>query len=151
MKKIFFILLLVVSSMTLFGCQSTEDPAGPGVTVSHENGRYRGVYIDRDGVEVVVQFNLVDNVVTAINFRALNYRGENYLTSDDPDIVGMRGQYQEAIDYLIDKDIREALVDLYNPGEMGISDFDLYTGASINSNKIVSAIRDALNRGVYSY
>ena len=145
MKKFVFVLLLVVSSIALFGCQSSEE------VVSYEDGRYRGVYVDSSGVEVVVQFDLVENVVTAISFRALNYSGENYRTSEDPSIVGLRGQYQEAIDYLKDKDIRVALVDLYNPEEIGISDFDAFTGATIRSNKIVSAVRDALNRGVYSY
>lgn len=145
MKKFIFVLLLFVSSTALIGCQSAEEVA------SYEDGRYRGVYIDSSGVEVVVQFDLVDNVVTAISFRALNYSGVNYRTSEDLNIIGLRGQYQEAIDYLKDKDIREALVDLYDPEEIGVGDFDAFTGATIRSNKIVSAVRDALNRGVYSY
>jgi len=144
MKKFFVLFALALVSVALVACDTTEE-------VSHEDGRYRGAYIDRDGQEVVVQFDLEDNVVTAFSFRALQYGGANYLDSDDPIISGIGEQHKQAAEHLIGQDIREALTDLYEPGDLDIDDVDGFSGATIRSNKIVSAVRDALNRGVYSY
>ena len=146
MKKILVVLFAFSTIFILAACgvQETE--------VSYEDGRYRGIYLDRDEVQVVVQFDLEDNVVTGISFRWLAYNGTDYRSSEDDTILAIRDQHQEAIDYLVGKDLREALMDLYSPGDIGVSDVsDAFTGATIRSNKIVSAIRDALNRGVYSY
>ena len=145
MKKILALFVLTLFSVALVACQTSEE-------TSYEDGRYRGVYIDRDEVQVVIQFDIEDNIVQSISFRWLAYGGTDYRASEDELIQAITAQHQEAIDYLIGKDIREALEDLYTPGEIGISDVsDAFTGATIRSNKIVSAIRDALNRGVYQY
>ncbi len=144
MKRLFLVLGLFVLTFTLAACQGETE-------TSYEDGRYRGIYVDRDEVQVVVQFDLEDNVVTSVSFRQLAYNGVDYRTSDDPTISGIRGQHEDAFEYLVGKDIREALEDLYTPGDLGLDDVDNFTGATIRSNKIVSAIRDALNRGVYSY
>ncbi len=144
MKKIIALLAVLMITFLLAACQGESE-------VNYENGRYRGVYIDRNEVQVVVQFDLEDNIVTAASFRWLAYSGTDYRASEDETIIGIRGQHVDALQYLVGKDIREALVDLYTPGELGLDDVDGFSGATIRSNKIVSAIRDALNRGVYSY
>ena len=43
------------------------------------------------------------------------------------------------------------LTDLYRTERIVATEVDGYTAATIRSSKIISAIRDGLNRGVYSY
>ncbi|MCG5517296.1 MULTISPECIES: FMN-binding protein [Ectothiorhodospira] len=47
----------------------------------------------------------------------------------------------------------EVIPELYSPGEVVTenAEVDGFTSATIRSSKVISAIRDALNRGVYSY
>ena len=144
MKKLLALLAVFVFAFALSACADGE---------SYEDGRYRGVYDDQGENQVTIQFDLEDNIIVNIRFRSLDYRGVDYLDDEaNETIQAIKDQHQEAIDYLIGKDIREALVDLYDPEAIGNSDVsDALTGATIRSNKIVSAIRDALNRGVYSY
>ena len=144
MKKILGLLLVFMVAFTLAACDGNDE-------VSYEDGTYRGVFIDRDEIQVVVQFTLEDNIVQAVSFRSLSYAGTDYLNTDDEIVEGIAQQHKDAFEHLVDKDIREALVDLYEPGELGLEDVDGRTGATIRSNKIISAVRDALNRGVYSY
>ena len=153
MKKILALFAVVLLSFTLAACDNGEEVNGEEVPeISYEDGRYRGVYIDRDEVQVVVQFDIEDNVVTSASFRWLAYGGTDYRASEDETIIAVRGQHEDALQHLVGKDIREALVDLYTPGELDIEDVsDVFTGATIRANKIVSAVRDALNRGVYSF
>ena len=143
MKKVFGLLIMIAFVFTLAACSDDE--------VSYEDGRYRGIYVDGDEIQVVVQFDLEDNIVESVRFRQLAYGGVDYQDSDDEVIQGMEQQHIDAFEHLIGKDIREHLDDLYEPGELDIDDVDGFTGATIRSNKIISAVRDALNRGVYSH
>jgi hypothetical protein len=59
----------------------------------------------------------------------------------------LAAEYKSLIDHLIGKDIRDSLSDLYKPGTI----VDAASGATLRAGKVISAIRDALNRGVYSY
>jgi len=120
---------------------------------SYEDGTYRGIFADGSEIQVSIQLSLVDNVVTAIRFRGLAYNDTDYRDSETDEVIaGLLVQHEELIDYLIGKDIRSAMDDLYQPGEIVDSTVaDTFTGATLRGNKIVSAIRDALSRGVYSY
>lgn len=40
---------------------------------------------------------------------------------------------------------------MYEPGDIVKEEVDGFTGATIRAGKIISAVRDGLNRGVYSY
>lgn len=144
MKKILGFLMAFAVVFTLAACGADDE-------VSYEDGRYRGIYVDGDEVQVVVQFDLEDNIVESVRFRQLYYGGVDYQDSDDAAIQGMEQQHIDAFEHLIGKDIRDHLDDLYEPGELGLDDVDGFTGATIRSNKIISAVRDALNRGVYSH
>ena len=124
----------------------------PAGDKDYEDGTYRGIFADRGDIQVALQFTLEDNVVTAISFRQLYHSGIDYLTSKEYSTVqGIREQHQALIDYLIGKDVRQALNDLYSPGEIVTEDVDGFTGATLRSGKVISAIRDGLNRGVYRY
>lgn len=118
---------------------------------NYEDGTYRGVFIDRAEVQVNVQFTLKNDIVESIRFRHLAWNGIDYLKDDNALVVGLLEQHQELVDYLVGKNINEHLADLYTPGEIVTSTVDAFTGATLRGNKIISAIRDGLNRGVYSY
>ncbi len=119
---------------------------------SYEDGTYRGIFADGSEIQVSIQLTLENNIVTAIRYRGLAYRGVDYRASEDEAIVGMLEQHEELIQYLVGKDIRSAMDDLRQPGEIvDTTVADTYTGATLRGNKVISAIRDALSRGIYSY
>lgn len=119
---------------------------------SFENGTYRGIFADRGDIQVAVEFKLEDNKITEISFRQLFYSGKDYRTEkEDVTMIGLREQHEALINHLVGKDVRTALNDLYTPGNIVTEDVDVFTGATLRSGKIISAIRDGLNRGIYKY
>ncbi|AKL97255.1 copper amine oxidase [Clostridium aceticum] len=119
---------------------------------NYENGTYRGIFADRGDIQVSVEFKLENNIVTDINFRQLYHGGKDYRTEkEDQVMIGLREQHEQLIQHLVGKDIRESLHHLYEPGNIVTEDVDTFTGATLRAGKIISAVRDALNRGVYKY
>lgn len=112
---------------------------------AYENGTYRGAYLNASEVEV--EFVLTDNVIESIRFRALGYKGSNYLKSEAAMEQNLAKQYQAVLDYLTGKPI-STLAEAYQPGNF-VEDVDTFSGATIRSSKIISAINSALARGVY--
>ena len=153
------ILILVTGFFAIRAQQNQEgqpDAVPEAGTQNYEDGTYRGSFIDRGHIQVNLQFTLEDNTVDEIEFRHLAYRDTDYMEEDEEDetIAGLRAQYEEAMNYLIDKDIRESLDDLYEPDEVITENevvADTFTAATVRTAKIRSAVRDALNRGVYVY
>ncbi len=139
--------LVCLTVLVLAGCQVAPEE---GAVVSFEDGTYRGIYLDRDEVQVNIQFTLVDNIIEDMNYRFLQYGGTDYLNTDNEDEETLYQQYLQVLEYLEDKDIRDSLVDAYTPGDF-VDDMDGLSGATVRANKVISAIRDGLNRGVYSY
>ncbi len=121
------------------------------LTDEYEDGTYRGFYSDRGIQEVSIQFTLHNHIIESIRFRHLAYGNVDFLDlAEDHALYEVSGQYRQAIEHLQGQDIRAAIGGLHNPGDF-VDDVDGSTGATIRANKIYSAIRDALNRGVYSY
>ena len=117
----------------------------------HEDGTYRGIFADGPDIQVNVEFTLADGIVTEARFRHLR-RDENYnLDADEEPYRSVVRQYHEALNHLVGKRLEDHLADLYRPGEIVVTEVDGYSGATIRSNKLISAIRDGLNRGVYAY
>ena len=115
-----------------------------GTIGEYEDGRYRGIYED----QVLIQFNLEDNVMKNINFRLLSHNGNNYLKMKEGDsLYPVYQQNLQALEYLEGKPL-SAIYDLYKPGDF-VKDIDTQSGATIRGSKILSAIKDALNRGIY--
>lgn len=143
------IFLLVIMMVTLLaGCRSQF--VRPEQR-TYEDGTYRGVYIEKDAVQVQIQFTLKEGTMTAASFRHL-WQDEHYrLKTDKEPYRSVIQQYQEALDHLVGKKLAEHLADLYRPGDIVTTRVDGYSGATIRANKMISAIRDGLNRGVYSY
>lgn len=134
----------------IVACQGGADLGGEEVT-THENGTYRGVFIDKDVIQVNVEFTLEEGVITAASFRHLRRDDDYFLETDSEPYKFVVTQYREALGYLIGKEIDKHLTDLYNPENVVATEVDGYTSATIRAQKIISAIRDGLNRGVYSY
>lgn len=118
----------------------------------HEDGTYRGVFVDEGIIQVNLQLTLKDGVVTKASFRHLVGAVPEYnLDNEEEPFRSVVAQYEEALQYLVGKPLAAHLPDLYDPGRVVTLEVDGYSGATIRSAKIISAIRDALNRGPYSY
>ena len=114
----------------------------------YADGVYRGSYMEGGAEEVALEFTLHNGVFTDICYRALAYKGEDYLSPDaSPAILQIAAQFQELLSYLEGKPV-SSVNDLYQPGNIA-SDADAFSGATIRSPKVISAIWDALNRHAY--
>jgi uncharacterized protein with FMN-binding domain len=115
----------------------------------YQDGTYRGVYGDSGDQQVSIQFKLEDGNVHDVSFRHLYYGGTDYRKLEEADpLYGILQQHQQLAEYLEGKPLN-SIADLHNPGEF-IEDVDVASGATMRSNKVYSAIRDGLNRGIYS-
>ncbi len=144
-------ILAVVASLLLAACAPRETgTAAEGR--SHPDATYRGAFIDEGVIQVNLQFTLVDGVVTEASFRHLvGAKPEYHLDTQQEPYRSVVAQYEEALQHLVGKPLRNHLADLYDPGSIIALEVDGYTGATIRSTKIISAVRDALNRGPYQF
>ncbi|KMQ50363.1 hypothetical protein CHISP_2726 [Chitinispirillum alkaliphilum] len=142
MKRYLILLVAAVVSVVVSGCFDSNKS-------SFADGVYRGAFFDRGEMEINIQFTLKSDTVTNISYRYLHYKGVDYLDSDEENTNIVYRQYRELAEYLIDRDIRESLDKLFNPSGIITIEADGVTGATIRSAKLISAIRDGLNRGVY--
>ncbi len=144
--------VLVVGGILLWSACSGERPVTHAEERPHEDGTYRGAFIDEGLIQVNVQFTLESGVVTAASFRHLvGAIPEYHLENPEEPYRSVVAQYEEALQYLVGKPLAIHLKDLYNPGAIVSLEVDGYSGATIRSGKILSAVRDALNRGPYQY
>ena len=115
---------------------------------SYANGVYRGSYMEDGGEEVALEFTLSDNSFASLNYRTLQYKGEDYLANDASDPAKrIVQQFETLLHYLEGKPV-SAVSDLYRPGEIA-PDVDGFSGATIRAPKVISAIWDALGRRAY--
>ncbi len=153
MRREFLLLIAViiasVSALIIF--RPPADVVLSPVIAVYEDGTYRGGFMDLGTIQINLQFTLADGVVTDAEFRHLRRDDDYYLGTEIEPYRSVVAQYQEALDYLVGKNLSDHLEDLYRPGDFVTTEVDGYSGATIRSNKIISAVRDALNRGVYSY
>lgn len=151
-KSVIGLGLLIVGCVFAISCTEEKPVFENMETYEHEDGTYRGSFIDRGIIQVNIQFILVDGVIREATFRHLQgieppYHSDN----EDEPYKSVIQQYEEALQYLVGKPVSDHLVDLYEPGDLVETEVDGYTGATIRSKKIISSIRDALSRGVYRY
>lgn len=115
---------------------------------TYDDGTYRGIYSDAGEMQVSIQFKLENNTVSDVRFRHLAYSGTDFRKLEEADaLYGITQQHEQIIEYLEGKPL-ESIFDLYTPGDF-IEDVDTFTGATIRGNKVFSAMKDALNRGIY--
>ncbi|MCC5845267.1 MAG: hypothetical protein JJU05_13545 [Verrucomicrobia bacterium] len=123
-----------------------------GVQKSLEDGTYRGGFMDEGTIQVNLEFTLESGIVTEASFRHLvGADPAYYLDVEDEPYRSVVRQYDDALQHLVGKPLLDHLPDLYHPETIVRTEVDGYSAATIRSNKIISSIRDALNRGVYSY
>ena len=115
---------------------------------TYADGFYRGSYMEGGGEEVVLEFAIKGDVFQEIEYRTLHYKGENYLAQDASKYArDIAFQFQTLIDYLVGKPVA-SVNDLYRPGEIA-PDVDVFSGSTLRSPKVISAIWDALGRHAY--
>jgi len=150
-KHASMIIFGVVSSLLLAAC-TTPQPKTISEARSHPDATYRGAFIDEGIIQVNLEFTLVDGIVTEASFRHLVGAIPEYnLENQQEPYRSVVAQYEEALQHLVGKPLRDHLADLYDPGRIIALEVDGYTGATIRSTKIISAVRDALNRGPYQF
>ncbi len=150
-QRIQWLSFLVIGLIPFVSCVG-RPPHRNAELFRHEDGTYRGVFLDEDQIQVGVEFTLNNGLVTHAGFRHLDRGDGNYhLATEEEPYRSVIAQYQEALDHLVGKPLSEHLPDLYEPGRIVQTEVDGYTGATIRANKVLSAIRDGLNRGVYQY
>lgn len=122
-----------------------------GEGVNYDSGTYRGDFTF-GGQQVVIEFDLKDNKFEKLSYRLLSYKGVDYKAAKEGKDKHVLDQFNGLLNYLKGKDIRTSLTALYHPAlivsDLG-SGVDAVTGATVRSGKVVSAIQNALSRGVY--
>ena len=114
----------------------------------YADGTYRGAYRESGGEEVALEFTIRDNHFVSVDYRTLQYKGEDYLSDTAGESARrIAGQFQALIDYLVGKEIASVNA-LYRPGEIA-ADVDGFSGATLRAPKVISAIWDGLNRHAY--
>lgn len=109
------------------------------------DGIYRGSFYDSGIEQVGIQFKVIDNHFIDFEFTSLSYKNGDYLSFNATQSQkAILFQFEQLIVYLKGKPL-EALNDLYNPENI-VNDNDAVTGATIRSNKLISAIHDGFNR-----
>lgn len=115
----------------------------------YDDGTYRGIFTDGGDMQISIQFQLSNNNIQDVSFRHLYYAGTDYRSLEEgDDLYPIAQQHQQIVEYLEGKPL-ETIFDLYTPGDF-IDDVDAMSGATIRGNKVFSAMKDALNRGIYS-
>ncbi len=146
------LVVLFLGCLLAFSCADNKPAFKNMEKYAHEDGTYRGSFIDEGLFQVSVQFILVDGVVREASFRYLQgVKQPYYLENEEEPYRLVIQQYEEALQYLVGKPLSDHLVHLYEPGDLVQTQVDGYSGATIRSEKIISSIRDGLSRGVYRY
>lgn len=115
---------------------------------AYADGTYRGAYMEDGGEQVALEFTLRDNRFTAVSFRTLQYEGVDYLAGElTAAQEQIAAQFKQLIDYLVGREV-SAVNDLYLPGNIA-GDTDAFSGATLRSPKVISAVWDGLNRHAY--
>lgn len=114
----------------------------------YADGTYRGSYMEDGYEQVALEFELKNGLFSSAAYRALNYKGTDYLSAEaSVPVQQVKGQFEQLIAYLVGKDVA-SVNDLYQPGQI-VSDTDAFSGATIRAPKVISAVWDALNRHAY--
>lgn len=130
--------------------RGTYKPAGESSRAigEYKDGTYRGLFSDGGTQQVSIQFNLENNTLKDLSYRHLFYKDTNFGQAKPEDKhYPVLLQNQQILDYLSGKPL-VTIFDLHKPGNF-ITDIDTYTGATVRASKVLSAIRDGLNRGPY--
>lgn len=107
-------------------------------SAKYQDGTYRGFFPE----EVVVEFELKNDVVTSAKYRALSYKKTDYLKEES--VKGLKDQYDALLTYATGKNVDEAMKGMYEPGKIEKA------GATIRATKVRAAIKDGLIHDAYA-
>lgn len=148
MKRLYSIITVFLLLGLLAGCGLFGDDNGEEVS-TYLDGRYRGTYEDRGEQQISIQFALEDEIISNVSYRWLYHSGNDYRQMDESHpLWGVKLQHDQIAENLEGKHISE-IASLHNPEDFA-DDVDGFAAATIRGNKIYSAMRDALNRGLYT-
>ena len=105
----------------------------------YPDGTYRGAFVNPS--ELDITFEVKNNKFVKFKFNALGYKGNDYSAAAENNVSS---QYKELADYLVGKEVWD-LKPLYTPDNI-IKELDKNL---VVSGKLISAINDGLNRGVF--
>lgn len=117
------------------------------------DGTYRGSFSDGGYEQVGIEFKLKQQQMTELKFYTLTYKGVDYLKATDAPTVQLKELYQLLANSLLNTNLSAQLEALYKPGTVVAAmkpGVDATTGATLRSGKLISAVRDGLNRGPYA-
>ena len=109
-------------------------------TANLKDGVYRGAYIFPS--EVAVQFTINGNKISNLEYLSLKLEDKDYLK--DETFKDIKAKYEAVLQHLEGKDVRNSLSDLYSRDKLPET-----VDNSVEVGKIISAIHDAFNRGVF--
>lgn len=127
MKKL-LILATVLASVSAFASK-------------YQDGIYRGLYISKQDTEVEIQFKLQNDVIQDATYRALTYKGNDWLKN--PEYVAKNSGYLKVLEDIKGKNIDKVMPTLYNEEEIAKA------GATVRKMKIRSALQYGLNLGPF--
>ncbi|WP_147384192.1 hypothetical protein [Fusobacterium pseudoperiodonticum] len=134
MKKFLLALMLVGAVSAVAATKSAPKSQYP-------DGTYRGLYISKQDTEVEVQFDLKDDVITKITYRALHYKGHDWLKEDE--YVAKNEGYMKLLERITNKKIQDVMPTMYNSEEIEKG------GATVREMKVRSALQYGLNLGPF--
>ena len=134
MKKFLLALMLVGAVSAVAATKSAPKAQYP-------DGTYRGLYISKQDTEVEVQFDLKDDVITKITYRALQYKGHDWLKEDE--YVAKNDGYMKLLERITNKKIQDVMPTMYNSEEIEKG------GATVREMKVRSALQYGLNLGPF--
>lgn len=115
---------------------------------SYADGTYRGSYMEDSCEQVALEFVIKDNHFVSLTYRALTYKGVDYLSENiAPGAKSVAVQFEGLIAYLEGKPI-SSVSDLYRPEEI-VPDVDAFSAATVRAPKVISAVWDGLGRHTY--
>lgn len=114
---------------------------------AYENGIYRGSYLATGIEQVSLEFTLTEGIIKKVNYRNLSYKGVNFLKPSTKKEEQLKAQYDLLLQSLIGITIDEATSLLQTPEKL-VKNLKTETEA-LKSDKILSAINNALERGLY--
>ena len=134
MKKFLLALMLVGAVSAVAATKSAPKAQYP-------DGTYRGLYISKQDTEVEVQFDLKDDVITKITYRALSFKGHDWLKEDE--YVAKNDGYMKLLERITNKKIQDVMPTMYNSEEIEKG------GATVREMKVRSALQYGLNLGPF--
>ncbi len=167
MKRNLILAAVAIVSLSLvftFSAEVAADSHGEASYGEHWellDGDYRGSFMDHGVINISLQVTIEDEEIVDVSMRHQEYDGVDYYEEDVSDtFVGIREQYESALEYLVGaqglSEINERLGYLEGTPEgtpaleeIEPEEVDGFTAATIRSSKVVSAVRDAFNRGRY--